>query len=160
MATWVIKRSTRVYTNRKTTVRERIQGAWKRHNSAGGVWSFTINQHHTLIVSFLDKLIKLDKKYKNLGLASHFKDTLRLIENCLPLENIKTLMDEKTQSVNGGYTDAQEILDVALMVRDSMMSDGHTANYVIDTLKNTSPFNEYFSQIEDYFKKNPIERDS
>ena len=139
MGTWVIERSIGVFTKRKTTAREKVQAAWKRHNSTGGVWSFTINRHHTVIATLMSKLIQLDKKHENIGLASHFKDTLRLMENGLPLENIKSLMDKKSQSVNGGgYTDAQEVLDVAITIRDALISDGHTPEYVIDTLKNTS----------------------
>lgn len=156
MATWVVPRAIRVYTKRKPKAKESVQPVWNRHNTASGVWSFSVNQLHPLIASFLSKCVNFDKKDKKLGMTSHFKEVVRLTENCLPLENIKSLMDDKPQSINGGYTDAQEVLDIAITLREALIADGHSAQYVSDRLKETAPFNEYFEQIHEYFKKNPI----
>ena len=120
------------------------------------MWHFSINRLHPLIVAFRGQLENFEKNDKKIGLIRKLNDILTLVENCLPLEPLKSLLEEKPQNVNGGYTDGQEIIDMAMALRQQLVPSQHTENYLIETLKTTVPFNEYHDQIVKHFYKNPI----
>ena len=156
LATWVIPDAIRVYTERKPRAKEQVRPVWNRHNSAAGVWHFSINRLHPLIVAFRGQLENFEKNDKKIGLIRKLNDILTLVENCLPLEPLKSLLEEKPQNVNGGYTDGQEIIDMAMALRQQLVPSQHTETYLIETLKTTVPFNEYHDQIVKHFSENPI----
>jgi hypothetical protein len=99
----------------------------------------------------------LDKENGTTRLSTHFKDIIRLVENCLPLEPIKASMDEKPQTINAGFTDAQDVLGLALKLREAFIKGGHSEAYLNDQLKTNVPFSEYYEQIQSHFDNNPIE---
>ena len=156
LAMWVIPDAIKVFTERKPKALETVKPVWNRHNTAAGVWHFSINKVHPLLSAFINNLATIDKLNRNASLRSQFTDVVRLLENCLPIEEIKKIMDKKPQSANGAYIDAQEIIDTALTLREHMIQNGHSQQYVIDALEKTVPFNTYHSQIKEYFIKNPL----
>lgn len=158
LSNWVMPDAVSVYTKRKPRAREALKPVWNRHNTSAGVWHFSINKNHPLIFTFLNGLKSLSAPNQNSSLNSQFNEIMRLLENCLPIDHIKKSMDDKPQSGNGGYVNSQEILDAALMLREHMVQNGHSVQFVIDELERTVPFNEYHAQIKDYFTKNPIEK--
>lgn len=153
---WVIPDAVRVYTQRKPIARETVKPVWNRHNTAAGVWHISVNENHPLLSAFENKLATIDKLNKDSKVSSQFRDILRLLENYLPLDEIKQIMEQKPQSGNGGYVEPQEIIDAALMLRENMIESGHSEQYITDILKETVPFNEYYSQIIKNFMANPI----
>lgn len=158
LATWVLPDAISVYVKRKPKTIEKLRPVWSRHSASGGVWHFSINQLHPLLDSFRGRLRALDKESENSGFSSHFNDIVKLIEKCLPLSSIQSEMEKKPQTVNAGYTNSTEILDSALALRAHLVSAGHTEQYVIDTLKNTVPYDEHFKQIQEKFRANPIKK--
>jgi hypothetical protein len=156
LATWVLPDAVAPIIKRKTTLQTQIKPVWNRQNSSAGAWHFSVNNQHPLISSFVRKLKPLDKLDGHTGLTSQFNEIVRLIEKTLPLENIKSAMDDNFQTMNAGYTELQEILDLAMMLRDTLIKQNHSQADVEEMLRTTVPFSTYLDQLNQHFKDNPI----
>lgn len=158
IANWVMPDAIRPIIKRDTKVIERLQPVWNRHNSTAGVWHFSINKMHPLIATFNRRLKTLGQREEEKGLVGQFSEIVRLIEKSLPLEKIKTAMEDKSQTENAGYTDLQEILDTAVLLREALIHENRSSAEIEEILQGHWPYSEHMKEIKKYFLDNPATR--
>jgi hypothetical protein len=149
LSKWVIPRSAKVHTSRATIERKEIKQVWNLKHLNASTRQFSINREHPIISDFRKHI---SSPGANSETRNEFKKVLKLIENCLPINDIHVFMNDNPDKVNLGYTDPDEILDMAKKLFISMKKGKHSQKAIYDILKTTSPFNSYFEQIEEHLK--------
>jgi hypothetical protein len=136
--------SNKVFTTKGKNVTDtRITQIWNQLLNKGKM-TFAINQKHPIIGSFLSGL---DKKAKR-----QFVGVLKILQEGLPLAAMHVAMNDSPEKIAQSATGPEELLPIVALHVQSRLSSGVNQNEILDSLKKTAPFSEYFGQIVAHLK--------
>jgi len=133
--------STRVYKGRSRNILDKKIAFWER-TSARGEIKYLINQKHTIIENFVNKL-KREEKYE-------FEEILKLISSFFPKDSLYADLGNSPKDVilDNKIID-KELEDKAVFLYENGMISMEN----VDTFKYIEPFNRYSKDWKDFFVK-------
>ena len=121
-----------------------METVWEETKHKDNTKSFRINKNHSLINTLLKSSSDNNKQ--------EVRDALEVIEKCLPLEAIHSLISDNPQNYIQGFTSDEKILELASNFYNIQKNNNLSDKIIFEQLKITDPFSNYYEKIIHHLK--------